>query len=192
MDDAPESLRKASHALDLPEVKAWFVREVLTLEGALLQFLRKSGYADADAEDIRQEVYMRLFLTARKHIPNPTRPLMFKIARDLLVDRARRQQIVAIEAIENLDALDVAIDEPGSDRTVIAREELRLLQAALNKLPKRYRDPFVMRKVQGLSVREIAARLGMAEKTVEMHLTESIRALADVLYRDGIELGGAP
>jgi RNA polymerase sigma factor (sigma-70 family) len=192
MDDAPESLRKANEALHLPEVKAWFVREVLTLEGALLQFLRKSGYADADAEDIRQEVYMRLFLAARKHIPNPTRPLMFKIARDLLVDRARRQQIVAIEAIENLDAIDVAIDEPGSDRTVIAREELRLLQAALNKLPKRYRDPFVMRKVQGLSVREIAARLGVAEKTVEMHLTESIRALADVLYRDGIELGGAP
>jgi RNA polymerase sigma factor (sigma-70 family) len=196
MEDVPDihreiTIRVADDAINVSEVKVWFVREVLSLEGVLLQFLRKSGYNAADVEDIRQDVYMRIFVAARRQIPNPTRPLLFKIARDLLVDRARRQQIVPIEAVENLEALDIAIDEPGSDRAVIAREELRRLQIALDKLPKRYREPFVMRKVQGLSIREIAARQGLAEKTVEMHLTESIRALADVLYRDGIELGSA-
>ena len=53
----------------------------------------------------------------------------------------------------------MAIDEPGPDRTVIAREELRRLQAALDKLPERYRQPFLMKKIDGLSTREIALRL---------------------------------
>jgi DNA-directed RNA polymerase specialized sigma24 family protein len=44
-----------------------------------------------------------------------------------------------------------------------------------------------MRKIDGLSVREISERTGAAEKTVEKHLTEGMRALADALYRDGQE-----
>ena len=184
------NLRKAGEGASVAEVKAWFVREVLPLEAVLLQYLRKSSYSTADVEDICQDVYMRIYATARRQIPKPTRPLVFKIARDLLIDRARRQQIVSIEAVEGLEALDIAIDEPGPDRAVIAREELRRLQAALDKLPERYRIPFLMRKVDGHSTHEIAIRLGIAEKTVEMHLTEGVRALADVLYRDQIELGG--
>jgi len=197
MEDASDinrgdsNLRKAGEGAGVSEVKAWFVREVLPLEGTLLQFLRKSSSSAADAEDLCQDVYMRIFVSARKEIPNPTRPLLFKIARDLLVDRARRQQIVPIQVVENLEALDVAIDEPGPDRTVIAREELRRLQVALDKLPERYRKPFLMKKIDGLSTREIAVRLGAAEKTVEMHLTEAVRALADVLYRDQLDIGGA-
>ncbi len=93
--------------------------------------------------------------------------------------------------MENLENLNLAIDEPGPDRAVIAREELRRMQAALDKLPRRYRNAVVMRKVQGLTTREIAQRLGIAEKTVEKHLTEGVRALANILYRERIEFGGA-
>jgi DNA-directed RNA polymerase specialized sigma24 family protein len=46
-----------------------------------------------------------------------------------------------------------------------------------------------MKKIDGLTTREIAVRLGVAEKTVEMHLTEAVRALADVLYRDQLKVG---
>jgi RNA polymerase sigma-70 factor (ECF subfamily) len=156
-----------------------------------VQFLRKASRSAADVEDLRQEVYMRMFETARKEIPHPTKPLLFRIARHLLIDRARREQIVSIEAVENLENINLAIDEPGPDRTVIAREELRRMQAALDQLPRRYRMAVVMRKVEGLTTPEIALRLGIAEKTVEKHLTEGVRALANILYRDRAELGGA-
>jgi RNA polymerase sigma-70 factor (ECF subfamily) len=65
------------------------------------------------------------------------------------------------------------------------------MQSALDKLPSRYRIAVVMRKVEGLTTGEIAQRLGIAEKTVEKHLTEGVRALANILYRDRAEIGGA-
>ncbi len=52
----------------------------------------------------------------------PTKPFVFATARNLLIDRARREHIVSFEAVADLDALGVAIDEPGPDRTIIARE----------------------------------------------------------------------
>jgi RNA polymerase sigma-70 factor (ECF subfamily) len=188
-DCGETTLRKAGEGASTAEVKAWFVREVLPLEATLVQFLRKASRNASDVEDLRQEVYTRMFEAAKKEIPEHTRPLLFRIARHLLIDRARREQVVSIEAVENLENLNLAIDEPGPDRAVIAREELRRMQAALDKLPRRYRMAVVMRKVEGLTTREIALRLGIAEKTVEKHLTEGVRALADILYRER-EVGG--
>jgi RNA polymerase sigma-70 factor (ECF subfamily) len=185
------TLRKAGEGPSTAEVKAWFVREVLPLEATLVQFLRKASRNASDLDDLRQEVYTRLYETAKKEIPEHTRPLLFRIARHLLIDRARRAQIVSIEAVENLENLNLAIDEPGPDRAVIAREELRRMQTALDKLPRRYRMAVVMRKVEGLTTREIALRLGIAEKTVEKHLTEGVRALANIPYRERTA-GGEP
>jgi RNA polymerase sigma-70 factor (ECF subfamily) len=93
---------------------------------------------------------------------------------------------VPFDTVENLEDLNIAIDEPAPDRVVIARQELRRLQLALDKLPERLRNALVMRKVEGLSIREIAQRTGLAEKTIEKHLTEAMRALAHILYRENL------
>ena len=92
--------------------------------------------------------------------------------------RARRHY----KSISDPDALDVATDEPGPDRSAIARDELRRLQHALERLPARAREAVIMKKVEGLSRREIAERMGITEKTVKWHLNEGVRALADILY----------
>jgi len=83
-----------------------------------------------------------------------------------------------------LEELNLAIDDPSPDRIVIARQELRRLQFALDKLSERHRNAIVLRKINGLSLREIAQRTGVTEKTVEWHLTEGMRALALILYRE--------
>jgi len=58
---------------------------------------------------------------------------------------------------------------PGPNHSVAAREELRLLQSALDRLPPQCREAVVMRKIDGLSRKEIAARMGIAEITVRRH-----------------------
>jgi RNA polymerase sigma factor (sigma-70 family) len=184
-----EETRGAGEAAHMDRLKSWFVQDVLPLEAVLIQFLSRGGRGRADVEDLRQELYMRICSAARNELPHPTRPFVFTIARNLLIDRVRHEQVVPFDTVENLEDLNIAIDEPAPDRVVIARQELRRLQLSLDKLPERFRTAIVMRKVDGLSVREIAQRTGVAEKTVEKHLTEGMRALAHLLYREAFDLG---
>ncbi len=180
LDDVDPRIQGA--VITAPEVDAWFEREVLPLEAALMQFLQHNWRNKSDIADLRQDIYVRVYESALKGIPDSPKAFVFAIARNLLIRRLRREQIVPFEAVADFDALGAAIDEPGPDSTIIARDELRRLQAALDKLPPRCREAFVMRQVDGLSRREIAAHMGVAEMTVKNHLKEAARVLANTLY----------
>jgi RNA polymerase sigma factor (sigma-70 family) len=188
MAERPEISREVAEASALgspepmSEVNAWFVREVLPLEAALLQFLRRHWRNESDTADLRQEVYARVYEAAQKEIPRLAKAFVFRTAHNLLIDHIRHEQVIPIDAVVNLDSFDVAMDQPGSDRIVIAREELHRLQIALGQLPRRCRETVMLRKIEGLSLQEIATRMGITESTVEQHLTKSMRALANTLY----------
>jgi RNA polymerase sigma factor (sigma-70 family) len=164
------------------DVDAWFAREVLPLEATLIQFLRHHWRHAGDVEDMLQDVYVRLYEAALTEIPKQSRQFVFTTARNLLVDRIRHAQIIPIEGVADLDALDVAQDLPGPDRSAIARDELRRLQAALDQLPPRARQAVMLARIEGLSGKEVASRMGLGEATVSYHLTNGIKALADALY----------
>jgi RNA polymerase sigma-70 factor (ECF subfamily) len=170
-------------------VDDWFVREVLPLETSLRKFLRRGWRNEADIRDLCQDVYVAVYEAALKEIPASARAFTFVVARNVLADRVRRAQIVPIEAVADLEALGVSVDEPGPERAAIARQDLRKLQAALERLPSRWREVVVMRKVQGLSLAEIVTRLGIAERTVSQHLTSGIAALANLFHDDPTDQG---
>jgi RNA polymerase sigma-70 factor (ECF subfamily) len=94
----------------------------------------------------------------------------------------RREHVVPIEAVADVDALGVAMDSPGPDRTVIARDELRRLQSALDRLPDRCREAVILSRIEGLTGREIAERMGVTESTVSIHLANGVRALVDAFF----------
>lgn len=164
------------------DVDAWFERKILPLEAALMQFLQHNWRNASDIADLRQDIYVRVYEAALKEIPQAAKPFLFATARNLLISRMRREQVVPIEAVSDVEALETAIDEPGPDRAAMARDELRRLQTAVDKLPPRVREAFVLRQVHGLSGSEIAQRMGVAEVTVKFHLKEASRMLANLLY----------
>ncbi|HEY5238924.1 MAG TPA: sigma-70 family RNA polymerase sigma factor [Rhizomicrobium sp.] len=176
----------AGHAFDL---KGWFVREMLPLESALMQFLQHNWRNQNDIADLRQEIYLRVCEAAMKDLPAQPRQFLFTTARNLLIDRVRREQVVSIESVTDLEALDITLDAPGPERSVIARDELRRLQSALDRLAPRCREVIVMGRIEGLSGREIAVRLGLTEGTVSEHLAKGMRALANTLYSAPKDLG---
>lgn len=182
-------LRKAGVVMIVSDVNAWFVREVLPLEFDLMQFLRRGRRNRSDAEDFCQEVYVRVYEAAQKQIPSPVRPFVFTVARNLLINRMQHDQVVSIEVMGDLEALNLVADEPQPDRAVNAREELRRLQLALDRLPPRCREAVVLKKIEGLSRREIAQRMAISEDTVHRHLTEGRAALADILYSEPADRG---
>jgi RNA polymerase sigma factor (sigma-70 family) len=177
-----KTLRLPGAAMTEPELDAWFVREVLPLEASLMQYLNRNWQDSSQVEDFRQDVYIKAYEAARNERPKSVRSFVFAIARNLLIDKVRRSQIVPIETAVDLDALNIAADEPGAERSVIARDELRLVKSALERLPKRCREAVTLRKIDGLSTREIAVRMGVSPRTVDAHLVEGYAHLADILY----------
>ncbi len=197
MGDIPEHGRETadlrrSAGMSEEGINGWFVREVLPLEAALMQFLRRSWPNKSDIDDLAQEVYARVYEAAREKIPQPVKPFVFTIARNLLIDRVRHEQVVPIEAVADLETLGVAVDAPGPDRSVMAQDELRRLQSALEKLPPRCREVVVLGRIEGLSGKEISQRLGIGASTVSEHLATGMNALADLLFGDEAELGRKP
>lgn len=182
MDRERAELRASSARMSTPELRAWFVREVVPLERELMQYLQHNWRNRSDIADLRQEVYARVYQAAREEVPQKTRQFVFVTARNLLIDRVLHEQIVPIEAVADLEALDIAKDTPDPERNAIAREELRRLQIALDELPPRCREAIVLRKVEGFSIREITQRMGVSENTVKMHLAHGVRALTEALY----------
>ncbi|HTO39522.1 MAG TPA: RNA polymerase sigma factor [Rhizomicrobium sp.] len=174
--------RTSSARMSTPELRAWFVREVVPLEPELMKYLQHNWRNRSDIVDLRQEVYARVFDAARTQIPEKTRQFVFTTARNLLINRVLHEQVVPIEAVADLEALDIAKDTPDPERSVIAREELRRLQVALDALPPRCREAIVLRKIENLSIREIVQRMGVSENTVKMHLSNGVRALTEALY----------
>ncbi|HEY5237738.1 MAG TPA: RNA polymerase sigma factor [Rhizomicrobium sp.] len=184
--------QRSGASMTASEVEIWFIREVLPLEAALTSFLQHNWRNKSDIADLRQEIYVRVCESAFNKIPDAAKAFVFRTARNLLINRVRREQVVPIEAITDLDSLGIATDAPGPDRTVIAREELHRLQAALDNLSPRCREAVVLGRVEGLSGREIAVRMGITEAGVSLHLDHGIRTLVNVLYGELPERGREP
>lgn len=180
------------HGIDVmaSDVNAWFVREVLPLETSLLKFLRRGWRNESDIKDICQDVYIEIYEAARAEIPKAARAFTFSVARNVLIGRIRHAQIVPIDAVADPEELGIALDEPGPDRTAMGRQELRRLQLALERLSPRLREALVMRKIDGLTRPEIAARMGIAERTVSQHLASGVVALAALFHSEFPDQGG--
>jgi RNA polymerase sigma-70 factor (ECF subfamily) len=172
------------------DFNAWFVREILPLEEPLLKFLRRGWRNDSDIRDLCHDVYIEIYEAAKGEIPKSPKAFAFSIARNVLIDRIRRTQVVAIEAVADLDDLGIALDEPSPERAAIARQDLHRFQVALGQLPPRWREVITMRKIHGLTRSEIAVRLGMAERTVSLHLASALVALANLVHGEPSDRGG--
>ncbi|SHE72203.1 RNA polymerase sigma factor [Thermomonas hydrothermalis] len=163
------------------EIDQWFIREILPHEGALMRFLLRHWPHHDDLSDLRQELYTRIYEAASRALPHDARAFLFASARHLLTDRLRRARVVSIEPMGDLYPSLVPVDEVSPERWCSNRQSLWQLAHALDALPERCREVVWLRRVEDLSQKEVAARLGISEKTVEKHIAKAMRLLADAL-----------
>ena len=156
-------------------------REILPHERDLRGWLRSRVVGVEDVEDIVQECYCRLSqLSDVAHIAEP-RAYLFTMARNLAHRQRQRARVVRIEPIAEAEGSELASDLPLPDRIAAGRQELDRVRAALGTLSDRARRIFLLRRVDGLSQKEIAARLGVTEMVVENDASRSLRAILRVL-----------
>jgi RNA polymerase sigma factor (sigma-70 family) len=165
---------------------AWFAAEVLPHEAALRAWLRSQFRDAVEADDLVQETYARVLRAHERGEVQVPRAFLFATARNLALDYARRHKIVAFEPITENDARNVYNDGATAADAAAHSQELELLTQAIQSLPHRCRQVLTLRKIYGLSQKQIAAQLGMAEHTVEVQVANGMRRCAQFLARLGL------
>ena len=167
--------------MSLPGGRAqWLAAHILPHERRLRAWLHARA-AGGDIDDIVQETYAILAgLPSVTQIHNP-RAYMFQVAQTVVLQRLRRAAIVRIDAVEEIERLSILDDEPSPEQLVSDRQELRHVAMLIAQLPPKCREAFLLRKVEGLSQREIAHRMGVSEGTVEKHIAKGVRLLMDAM-----------
>lgn len=161
-------------------IMAWVAAEVIVHEAAVRAWLKRTMNPD-DVEDIIQESYCRIAgLTDVSHIRNG-RAYLFTTARMLVLERIRRARVVSIDTAFELEKFDPVDERPSPEQVTSAHQELRRVKRLIDSLPERCRDVFRMRKIEGLSQREVAAKLNVSEHTVENDVVKGLRLILEAV-----------
>lgn len=151
---------------------------------ALLSYFLRRIRNHSEAEDLTQEVLLRV--AQRGAEIDATRPdaYIFQIAANLLRDRGRRHKVrAAYQAAQASNDL-AWIEERDPDRVLQAKESLSTVLEALRELPERTRTIFVLFRLENMKQREIANMLAISVRTVEQHV---VRASVHLRNRFGSE-----
>ncbi len=164
------------------ELVIWVGRHILPHEPALRRWLR-SAFPGVDVDDVVQESYCRLAaLHDFDRVEDPRRYL-FQTARNVVLTELRRARVVRIDAVGSSADLEhaLAADPLSPERIVAGRGLLSRVELLLSALPERSRTIFRMRKVDGLSQRDIAQTLGITETIVENDLARGLKTILNGL-----------
>lgn len=141
---------------------------------ALQRYVRRRVGSSAAAEDIVQEAYARTYQQGEA-VGQP-KAFLYVTARNLAHNASRHQRIAATDTVADIDETGACFDEGRSpEDTLIADEEARLLQQAVERLSPQCRAAFKMKLFQEYSYRQIADELGISVKTVEKHIAKGLR-----------------
>jgi RNA polymerase sigma factor (sigma-70 family) len=166
-------------------IAAWVAREILPHEGATRKWLARRWRGAVDADDVIQEAYCRIAgLACVDHIRNGAayfRRTVHAVASDV-VRRNRTTNVIPVTENQWSDVLD---DEPRADRSVEASQELERVNGLLSTLSLTCRRVIELRRIDGLSQRETALKLGVSENVVENHIVRGLkRVLAAMAEQD--------
>lgn len=168
-----------------PQIIGWVSRRILPLEARLRSWLRVA-FPGIDIDEVVQETYCRISaLDSVAHIADP-RSYFFQTARNVVLQQIRRTRVVSIEAASGLVEFDHALadDDVSPERIVAGRRALARVEALIAALPDRCRQIFQLRKIEGVSQREIATQLGVTETIVENEVARGLRRILDAMSEE--------
>jgi RNA polymerase sigma factor (sigma-70 family) len=162
-----------------------FARLFVERRSALKRYVQRFvGRPDA-ADEIVQEAFLRAYEHAASD--RPVGPLLYSIARNLAVDHHRHQRLSVTEPLGLGEIPSSNVIKEGRTESLecwlLAEEQSALLKQAVEQLPQQCRAAFTLKVFHCCSYREIAKRLGIAEKTVEAHISRGTRETYRYLRR---------
>lgn len=164
-------------------VRKTLLEKLFTEHGqALVRFVTRIVRSTDDAEDIAQQAYLRLQkLSDGKELDNP-RAYLFQIANNLAVDQLRRGKLHIEYISQQLPAEgETPTDDDGHanhhspERVLAARQQLQAIHNAMDSLPLKCRQAFLLHRVRGLSYTEIAQEMNTSVSSVEKYILQALK-----------------
>jgi RNA polymerase sigma-70 factor (ECF subfamily) len=148
----------------------------------LRALVRRIVRSPADAEDIAQDAFLRVWCAMEQgHIRSPS-AVLFKTARNLALNHIRSKRSRA----EPISDTDFASDAPTAEEQMIQEEDMQACRQVFDRLPLRCRETMALRVVDDLSYKEMSDRLGLSVSTLEKHFIRGRRMCRDMLL-SGVE-----
>ena len=137
-----------------------------------------------EVEDIVQETYVRVCQVENIDAIREPRSFLFRTAQNLALDHVKRAETRLTSDVDEVDELLMPGPSAMDDATfgkVASDEEFALFCDAVRHLPKQCRRAFVLKKVYGYSLKEIAAVMGVGQPTVETHIVNGTKKCVQYL-----------
>lgn len=166
--------------------RQWIETELPKHEPALRAFLRMKFPQIEDQEDLLHETYLRVIRACATGRIELTKAFFYTVARNLGYDYCRRKALVPMEPLEEAGESAVVTFEQNAADHAVLENDLAVLSAAITALPERAREVIVLRKLKGLSLREISAQLGISEKTCMAHINVALAKVRTFLAEHGV------
>lgn len=155
---------------------AWVGSEILPHEREVRAWLRRT-LDPADIEDVVQEAYCQIARLDHVGHIRSGRAYFFTTARNIVLMQLRRARVVRIDTVTEIENLNIVLDEPSPERVAAGRRELDRVRRLIEGLPDRCRRIFELRKIEGLSQREVARKLGVTEHVVENDVGKGLKLI---------------
>jgi RNA polymerase sigma-70 factor (ECF subfamily) len=181
---------RSSPSLDSASVAdqaRWFTEQVAPHESSLRSYLHGSFPAVRDVDDVVQESYLRIWKARMARPILSTKSFLFHVARHLAIDLMRRERVSPINLTIALHRLAVADQQADAAETACTQDEMELLAGALHALPPRCREIMMLRQIEGMSQKDIAAQLGLSVLTVQTQVVTGLRRIEHYFHERGLK-----
>ncbi|MGH7956530.1 MAG: RNA polymerase sigma factor [Opitutaceae bacterium] len=191
MSPPPDPASAASFAeLPLPlataESEHWFAEQVQPHEAELRSYVRHHFPKIRDVDDLVQESLLRVWRAKAGGRIVHARAYLFSTARNVAYALFRHPGFAVEKTTSDVRMDDVVDGRPNIPEQVNQTQEIEVLREAIDLLPVRCREIFILRKLHRVPQREIACRLGLSEKTIQAQISRGTKKCVQYLRDRGV------
>jgi len=168
------------------DIIEWVGSHVLPHEAAVRAWLKRWTGRNQDIDDVIQEAYCRLAaMDDVTHVGNG-RAYLFQTTRNIVLEQARRSKIVRIDNVADMGSLSIVDEAPPMDRVASGVRDLQRVEELIQQLPPKCRRVFVLRRIHGVSQRDIGRMFGISQAAVEKQAARGLKLILSALESDDL------
>lgn len=143
-------------------------------EAALRHHISGFFVAPHDVDDISQEAFLRTYERSESQPLEQPKSFMFRVATNLILSEFRRSSYKLSDYIEDLGEEYEPLDITDPHRDLETQTKLALFNKSLNSLPEQCREVMILRKIEGLSIKQISEQIDMPISTINYNLAKGM------------------